>query len=95
MVPRRPGHLVRRRLEQAENEEQFQTVGLLCREVLISLAQVVFDPQRHPPEDGVTPSETDVKRMLDSYIGVELEGGLNEGVRGASCLLAHPGRSGY
>jgi hypothetical protein len=38
---------IRRRLEQAENEEQFQAVGLLCREALISLAQVVYDPQRH------------------------------------------------
>ncbi len=72
---------VRRRLEQAENEEQYQAVGLLCRETLISLAQVVFDPQRHPTEDGVTPSETDGKRMLDAYVAAELAGGANEGVR--------------
>ncbi|HYL84422.1 MAG TPA: hypothetical protein VE263_09315 [Candidatus Angelobacter sp.] len=72
---------VRRRLEQAETEEQFQAVGLLCREVLISLAQVVYDPERHPSEDGVPPSDTDAKRMLDSYIAVELLGGPNEGAR--------------
>ena len=72
---------IRRRLEQAENEEHFQAVGLLCRETLISLAQVVFDPQRHPTEDGVAPSATDGKRMLDAYVGAELEGGANEGVR--------------
>lgn len=72
---------IRRRLEQAENEEQFQAVGLLCREALISLAQVVYDSQRHPTEDGVTPSETDAKRMLDAYVSVELAGGTNEGVR--------------
>jgi hypothetical protein len=72
---------IRRRLEQAENEEHFQAVGLLCREVLISIAQVVFDPQRHPTEDGVRPSETDAKRMLDAYIAAELEGGANEGAR--------------
>jgi hypothetical protein len=72
---------IRRRLEQAENEEQFQAVGLLCREVLISLAQVVYDPQRHPPEDGVGPSQTDAKRMLDSYLAAEVSGALNEGVR--------------
>lgn len=72
---------IRRRLEQAEVEEHFQTVGLLCREVLISVAQVVYDPQRHPCEDGVVPSETDAKRMLVDYIAAELAGGLNEGVR--------------
>lgn len=71
----------RRRLEQAENEEQFQAVGLLCREVLISVAQVVFDPQRHSTEDGVRPSGTDAKRMIDAYIAVELGGGANEGAR--------------
>ena len=72
---------LRRRLEQALTEEQFQAVGLLCRETLISLAQVVYDPQRHPTTDNVAASETDAKRMLDAYIAVELSGGGNEGVR--------------
>ena len=72
---------LRRRLEQAVAEEQFQAVGLLCRETLISVAQVVYDPQRHSSTEGVVPSETDAKRMLDSYIAVELAGGPNEGVR--------------
>ena len=72
---------IRRTLEKAETEEQFQAVGLLCREVLISVAQVVFDPQRHPPEDGVAPSDTDAKRMLDTYIAAELPARPNEGVR--------------
>ena len=34
-------------LEQASTEEQYQTVGLLCRETLISLAQVVYNPDKH------------------------------------------------
>jgi len=72
---------LRRRLEQAETEEQFQAIGLLCRETLISIAQVVFDPQRHHPSDDVAPSGTDAKRMLDSFISVELPGGVNEAVR--------------
>ncbi len=72
---------IRRQLEQAQAEEQFQAIGLLCRETLISVAQVVFDPQRHYTEDGVAPSETDFKRMLDSYISTELAGRPNEGVR--------------
>ena len=40
---------VRKRLETATTEEQFQAVGLLCRETLISLAQSVYDAQLHPP----------------------------------------------
>ena len=39
---------VRKRLETAATEEQFQTVGLLCRETLISLAQVLYDAKLHP-----------------------------------------------
>jgi hypothetical protein len=72
---------IRRRLEQAEAEEQFQAVGLLCREVMTSVAQVVYDPQRHPHTDGVAPSDTDAKRMLDNYLAAELSGSTNEGVR--------------
>ena len=47
------------RLLSAETEEDFQAVGLLGREALISLAQAVYDPDAHPPLDGVVPSETD------------------------------------
>ena len=65
---------VRNQLESASIEEQFQTVGLLCRETLISLAQTVLDPDQHRPHDGVDASETDAKRMLDSYLAVEVGG---------------------
>ena len=67
----------RARLESARTEEQFQAVGLLCREVLISLAKTVFDPDRHPPLDDVEVSKSDAKRMLDRYLAVELAGGSN------------------
>lgn len=36
-------------LEMAKNEEDFQTVALLCREAIISLAQAVYDPEQHEP----------------------------------------------
>ena len=42
----------RNRLASARTEEQFQAVGLLCREILISLAQAVFDSERHLTLDG-------------------------------------------
>jgi hypothetical protein len=72
---------VRDRLATAQTEEQYQTVGLLSREALISLAQAVYDPTHHAPPDGVAPSATDAKRMLDGYITAELPGGSNEEAR--------------
>ena len=71
----------RLRLDTAESEEQYQAIGLLCREVLISVAQEVYDPVRHSPQDGVAPSDTDAKRMLEAFFSEELEGGANEEAR--------------
>ena len=72
---------LRRRLETANTEEEFQTVGLLCRETLISLGQAVFDSDKHPTSDGTRPSDTDGYRMIEAFIGAELGGGSNEIIR--------------
>jgi hypothetical protein len=72
---------VRLRLREASTEEQFQAVGLLCREVLISTAQAVYIPERHLSMDGVAPSATDAKRMLEAFLAVELGGQANEEAR--------------
>lgn len=79
-VDRTVGEL-RDRFASAINEEQFQVVGLLCREALISLAQAVYIPGRHQTLDGVNPSLTDAKRMLQAYIIAELGGGTNDEAR--------------
>jgi len=73
-VDRQMGEL-RLRLREASNEEQFQSIGHLCREALISAAQAVHDCSRHPPVDGVAPSRTDAKRMLEAFLAIELAGG--------------------
>ena len=72
---------VRQRLVEASAEEQFQVIGLLSREVLISVAQTVYYPDIHPSADGVVPSATDAKRMLEAYLTKELSGGTNEASR--------------
>lgn len=72
---------VRLRLDTAESEEQYQAVSLLCREVLISVAQEVYEPGRHSSPDSVAPSQTDAKRMLEAFFTSELEGGTNEEAR--------------
>jgi len=68
-------------LRQASTEEQFQAIGLLCRETLISLARAVYDPILHPSPDGVPPSEADAKRMLEAYLAYELASSANEAAR--------------
>lgn len=72
---------IKLRLAQASNEEQYQAIGLLCRETLISLAQVVFIEEEHKTLDGVAASKTDAKRMLDAYISHLLPGKSNENIR--------------
>jgi hypothetical protein len=72
---------IRLQLERASTEAQFQTVGLLCREALISLAQTVFDPARHTILDEVEVSASDAKRMLEAYLAAELAGGENKVAR--------------
>jgi hypothetical protein len=77
----RTANEMRQRLSTASNEEQFQAVGLLGRELLISAAQEVFRPEKHPTLDGVAASATDVRRMLEAYIAATLSGSANEFVR--------------
>jgi hypothetical protein len=69
---------IARAMETAKNEEDFQAVALLCREAIISLAQAVYEPEEHDSIDGVRPSETDAKRMLESYIARQISGQSSE-----------------
>jgi hypothetical protein len=78
-------------LDAASAEEDWQAIGLLCREATISLAQAVYDPALHEPLDGVAPSPTDANRMLEAYIAHVFPGPSNKEVRAhfrASLALA-------
>lgn len=72
---------IKTRQNEANKEEQFQVVGLLCRETIITLAQSVFIAEKHPILDNTKVSKTDAKRMLEAYIAVELSGSSNEKLR--------------
>jgi len=71
----------RTQLETASAEEDYQAIGQLCRGVIISLAQAVYDPAIHESLDGVRPSETDANRMLEAYIAHVFPGASNKEVR--------------
>lgn len=68
-------------LSSAQTEEDFQGIGLICREILITVAQLVYDEKIHSSNEGVTPSKTDAKRMFDAYLNKELPGRSNESYR--------------
>jgi len=71
----------RDRLASASTEGHFQTVGFLCWQFIISLAQAVYEPERHRPSEGPDPSSTNPKGMLDAYVAIELQGPGNKEVR--------------
>jgi len=73
---------IRLRLLEADSEEKFQTIGLLSRETIISLAQIVYDPDKHGYPDGIKSSSSDAARMLEAFFITELSGSSNEEARG-------------
>jgi hypothetical protein len=72
---------INKREKQAQNEEQFQAIGMLCRELIITLAQTVYISEKHLSIDGTEIGKTDAKRMLDAYIAVALAGNESEELR--------------
>lgn len=72
---------IKTRQTEATKEEHFQVIGLLCRETIITLAQSVFDKDKHPILDDVKVSSTDAKRMLEAYVAAELSGSSNKKMR--------------
>lgn len=72
---------IKLKLNEAKTEEQFQGVGFLCRDTIITLAQAVFNIEKHPILDGTEVSKTDAKRMLEAYIAKELQSSSNEILR--------------
>lgn len=68
-------------LSAARDAEDYQAVGLLCREIIISVAQAVYDPTIHQSPDGITPSETDGGRMIEAFLATAVSGGSNENIR--------------
>lgn len=72
---------IRGALETASSEEEFQAVGLFCRDCLISLAQAIYDSDIHGPSNGQSPSITDANSMIAGYSAHKLPGSSNEELR--------------
>lgn len=72
---------IKQTLFTARNEEDFQTVGLLCREAIISLGETLYQPERDKLEDGSSISKTDANRIIGNFISTQLLGSSNEEIR--------------
>lgn len=79
----------RMQLEATSAEEDYQSIGLLCREEIISPAQAVYDPSVHQSVDGVEPSSTEANRMLESYIAHVFPGDSYKEVRAHARAALH------
>lgn len=73
--------IARNKLESAQTADEYQSIALVCREALLSLAKEVFVAARHPILDGKVVGPSDFKRMIEAYIAVELAGGAVEELR--------------
>ncbi|TBY02092.1 hypothetical protein [Rhizobium laguerreae] len=69
--------------QTASAEEEWQAIGLLCREILISLGQSVYDPQLHGDTDeaGTRIGSSDARRQLFAWLHFQMSGGDNKEVR--------------
>jgi hypothetical protein len=66
---------------RAETPEEFRSVGLLCRDIFVSLGHVIFDPEKHLPKGESMPKRDDPKNRLDYAVVTEFSGGANEKLR--------------
>lgn len=71
------------KLLSARISSDYSGIGHACRDGLITLAQAVYSPNRHPPTDDKNVSSSDAKRMFDAYFAAEFSGAIhtNEAVR--------------
>lgn len=63
----------------AKSEEDFQGIGLLIREILISIGQEVYCRELDTNES--PPSKTDAKELINRFLSSSFSGGSNEELR--------------
>ena len=67
---------IKRAVASASDIEDFQSIGLQCREVIISIAKLVYNPNIHgcQSDDGILIGESDAVRQLGNYMKFTLKG---------------------
>jgi hypothetical protein len=70
---------LRRRYAVALTVEDFQAVGLLCRDIFVSLSEAVFAPERHVPTGSQAPAT--LRDTLFAVVQHEASGAANKELR--------------
>ena len=65
----------------AITSDEFQAIGLLCRDIVLEVSRTVYDTAKHPSLDGKKIGPADSLRMLAAYFTVRLAGERNEYLR--------------
>lgn len=74
---------IKKAVSNASDIEDFQSIGLQCREVIISMGKTVYNPSIHgeTKEDGTIIGNSDAVSQLSNYIRHRLKGKENEELR--------------
>lgn len=72
---------LRERFATARTVEDFQAIGLLCRDVFISLAEATFDAGEHLPDAAELPGAADAKARLGLTVDAVAGGASNRELR--------------
>ena len=70
---------IKKTLSTATNTEQYQSIGLICRDTLIALAQEAFDPSKHSIPAGT--KKADVNTIIPAIINAEMSESSDERIR--------------
>jgi hypothetical protein len=69
-------------LGSSQTDNDVRAIGTKCRETIISLARLVFDPDRHSPGGEAQPGTSDGERMLELFFNSTLDGSTSAEGRG-------------
>jgi hypothetical protein len=65
--------------EKAEHEEDFQTLGIYCRQLFVDIALIVYKDEMNTNENNI--SKADSFKMIEAFINFTLKGESNETLR--------------
>lgn len=79
--------LMRNERDRAESEVEYQAIGVHGRELILTLAQMVYDEEKHKHPDGNPINSAQSKRMFEAYISSRSKTMSNEKIKFAKASI--------